>query len=110
MQRVVLLVRIFSRLASRLSLDIEPSSNGVSLSVSVALHTAHRRECHRKFNQSIHTSNMLDTMCIQKQFDYIQHGCKLRENDCLFRILRAFINRLQDVQDFVDLGRLGRKV
>lgn len=61
-------------------------------------------------SQSIRTSNMLDTMCIQKWFDQIQHSRELRENDGLFRTLRALINRLYDIQDFFDLSGLGRKI
>ena len=47
---------------------------------------------------------MVDALGIQKRFNQIQHGCELRENDCLFHTLRALVDRLQDMQDFFDLS------
>ena len=63
--------------------------------------------CHDMMAQR-RTSNMLDALSIQKRFNQIQHGCELRENDCLFHTLRALVDHLQDIQDFPDLGGLWR--
>lgn len=90
---MLLLLRIFSRLASRLSLLMDPSSNSV-FQVSQCDDPPSRV-------RSELTSHVLDTFGHQEGLDEIQHTRKLTEDNRLLLIIPQ-IDLLQELENLPD--------
>jgi hypothetical protein len=74
---VLLLLRIFSKLASRLSLLIDPSS----------VQNTPVRTTAPNIATNILTSNMLNALGLQEWLDQIQHARELAENNGLLLVV-----------------------